>query len=98
MNELVFGERRYRRIGEKMIGQNYPPVLTGVWEMAWRHVGFRPVLNWALCRMLDTGADPWLHGFAPNNASTPTAGTSRQNKRSKSKASSAKVAGSPSGG
>jgi hypothetical protein len=34
----------------------------------------------------------------PNNASTPTAGTSRQSKRSKSKASSAKSAGSPSGG
>lgn len=42
--------------------------------------------------------DALLAFLRANNASTPTAGTSRQNKRSKSKASSAKVAGSPSGG
>lgn len=35
---------------------------------------------------------------AANKASTPTAGTHRQNSKSKSKASSAKSAGSPSGG
>ena len=66
MIELTFGERRYRRVGEKEIGQGCPAVLTGVWEMAWRHVGFRPVLNWQICRLLDSGVDPWLNGFAPD--------------------------------
>jgi len=77
-NELVFGERRYRRIGETMVGQMCKPVLTGIWEFSWRHVGFHRVQNWGICRVLDTGVDPWLHGFAPNTACTGLAETSRQ--------------------
>lgn len=51
----------------------------------------------------NASSDGFVHWWqprktAPNKASTPTAGMRRQNKRSKSKTSSVKQAGSPSGG
>ncbi|HLO15227.1 MAG TPA: hypothetical protein VK206_10385 [Anaerolineales bacterium] len=53
----------------------------------------------AFARKLNAEDPTHVHWWqAPNKASTPTAGMHRQKSKSKSKASSVKTAGSPSGG